>query len=364
MKKLPNQLLKLSLFALLACILISCSDSKDDPDPGSEIPLEDKMWLVVTTTENNQTVKLPLSGTVDCEISWDGTDELNGLDGNVEVVTVSYPAHTYENAGKHLILIAGTVTALSSYELDEAERDCITSVYNWGKTGLTSMQSAFLGCSNLTSIVNDDEGAFAGITSFSYAFDGCSSLSEIPAGLFKYAKLAQEFSNLFSGCSSLTEIPAGLFDKCTRMGHIGRAFEGCEGLTEIPKGLFDNCTQAYSFNSTFYKCKNLKEIPAGLFDNCPWADNFFGTFQNCESLTEIPVGLFDNSLRADTFSMTFAGCKNLTGESPYTVVDGKKVHLYERDGILGGFKKPEHGYNCFSGCSGLSDFSDILDNWK
>ena len=27
----------------------------------------------------------------------------------------------------------------------------------------------------------------------------------------------------------------------------------------------------------------------------------------------------------------FNGCSSLTGESPYTMIDGKKVHLYERN---------------------------------
>ena len=77
----------------------------------------------------------------------------------------------------------------------------------------------------------------------------------------------------------------------------------------------------------FAGCEKLKEIPEGLFDNLPQITRFQSTFLNCTSLTSIPTALFDNCKKLNIIQYMFKGCTGLTGESPYTMVDGVKVHL-------------------------------------
>ena len=57
------------------------------------------------------------------------------------------------------------------------------------------------------------------------------------------------------------------------------------------------------------------------------------------------------------------GCKALTGESPYTIVNDAKVHLYERTSALG-FSTVSTKTDCFDGCTGLSDYGDMPTTWK
>ncbi len=332
MKTMIFQRLKLFFFIILCLHLFSCDkeDKEDIKEPDIEIPLEEKMMLIITTTTDGASIKLPFTGTVNCQIAWDG----NSLEP--ETITDAYPTHTYSKKGDYLILISGTVTEINANGLDESELACISGIYNFGKTGLTNLYSAFKGCTNLTYLSNYDSSSLADVTSFEDAFSECP----------------------------LTIIPSDLFADCRSVISFKNTFNGCTGLTEIPPGLFDNCSSVMTFASTFHNCVNLKEIPSGLFNNCTQASDFMSTFQNCKNLTEIPFGLFDNCKEIENLMVTFAGCKNLTGESPYTIIENNKVHLYERNDNTGGFIKPKYFYSCFSECVGLSDFSDLPNEWK
>jgi hypothetical protein len=114
----------------------------------------------------------------------------------------------------------------------------------------------------------------------------------------------------------------------------------------------------------FVGCASLKEIPAGLFSGHAKITDLSNTFKDCSGLKEIPTGLFDELVKVTNFTSTFSGCTNLTGESPYTVVNDAKVHLYERANNTSTFSKPSSYSSCFSGCTQLSDYEDIPTGWK
>ena len=279
----------------------------------------------------------------------------------------------------------------------------------------TSFISTFGYCSSLTSVPNDlFKSSYE--TSFSGTFQYCTSLASIPSGLFDNCPNAQSFNSTFHYCSSLTSIPNGLFDKCSDAKNFDdtflqctsltsvpnelfkssneTSFNGtfgyCRSLTSIPNGLFDNCPNAQSFNSTFYycsslasvpndlfksssetsfngtflNCTSLTSVPNGLFDNCPNAKSFKSTFEGCTSLTSVPDGLFDYNRRVLEFFSTFKGCSNLKGESPYTVINGVKYHLYDRYKDIEQFVTPNHKDDCFRDCNSLDDYNDIPSDWK
>ena len=283
-------------------------------------------------------------------------------------------------------------------------------------TQVTNFDNTFEGCSALTAIPQGLFDKCTQVTSFRYTFDGCSALTAIPQGLFDHCSKVTDFYRTFQGCSSLTTIPVGLFDKCTQVTDFRNTFSGCSALAEIPvglfdncpnvtdftytfagcsniraipqglfdnctavtrfvgtfskcqittipTGLFDNCTKVTDFESTFNECKSLTEIPQGLFDNCTNVTKFEDTFYGCSRLAAIPVGLFDNCTQVTDFWYTFSGCWALRGESPYTLINGQKVHLYERSNYPEHFAAPTYNENCFLRCTGLSDYNKIPATW-
>lgn len=112
----------------------------------------------------------------------------------------------------------------------------------------------------------------------------------------------------------------------------------------------------------FYKCSNLTAIPAGLFDHCTAVTSFKGCFTVCRNLMAIPTGLFDHCTAVTNFSYCFAGCLGLTGETPYTMVDGKKIKLWDRS-PENGFAKVTNRDRCFTACTKLSDYAKAPYSW-
>ena len=76
------------------------------------------------------------------------------------------------------------------------------------------------------------------------------------------------------------------------------------------------------------------------------------------------VSLFDASKGITAVNFLFAGCSGLTGESPYTLVEGVKIHLYERTTTNGFTKAITSRTKCFNGCTGLTDYEAIPTAWK
>lgn len=117
---------------------------------------------------------------------------------------------------------------------------------------------------------------------------------------------------------------------------------------------------------------NLAALPESLFADCVNAQSFAMAFKRCSGLACVPASVFDNNCRVISFEETFYGCNNVTGESPYTVVDSEKVHLYERKDYRGDFAVPSQHSECFhwefsyqspTGRS-WSDYSNIPESWK
>ena len=148
----------------------------------------------------------------------------------------------------------------------------------------------------------------------------------------------------------------------------GKKYDVTPGLITVPK-LEDRVVYiefnrlAKSFRQAFFMC-NLTSIPWDLFANCLDAQNFSGTFQNCLYLSGVPVGIFDNNRKATNFSHTFEMCPSFGGNSPYTMIGGKEVHLYERANYPDHFATPTEHQRCFYACASLYDFGEIPEDWQ
>lgn len=131
----------------------------------------------------------------------------------------------------------------------------------------------------------------------------------------------------------------------------------------IPEKLFANNTKVREFNRAFYYCQNIHSIPERLFANNPDVTTFEGTFGQDYGLRMVPAGLFDSNRKVLDFGATFWDIRfEESIESPYTVINGKKVHLYERIKYADHFITPTSTASCFS--DGWKDSNSIPIEWK
>ena len=382
--------------SLLGTISITQDSEYSDEDP--------IIFVASANPDNDYTVSLPIyyqenTYPVDCIVDWgDGTIE--------EYSNTSEISHTYSGLAEETefqIRVFGTVVYLNGSE-------DIVEIKQWGTTGL---EYIFFSGSNLKTIPSDTCGSLENAKSVSFA--DCTSLEEIPEGLFEYGynityvsfngctKIEIIPSGLFSNCSaldifdytfancsslvsipedmfyaqdhmpflietfyactSLTSIPENLFSKTTVEYFLG-VFEGCTALESIPDKLFYNNVNTVSFEYIFRNCTSLKTIPESLFENNIYTNYINYTFYGCTSLESVPVTIFDNCKDIIVSNSTFYGCSSLTGESPYTIIDGEKIHLYERINYLNYFSEIVSNRYCFTGCTNLTDYADIPDDWK
>lgn len=112
-----------------------------------------------------------------------------------------------------------------------------------------------------------------------------------------------------------------------------------------------------------FKGTAITAIPSP--DNCSfeYLNNAKSAFEDCKGLRTVAVDIFDYALNISDFSFMFKGCASLEGESPFTLVDGSKIHLYERHNN-DMFVAPESYTEAFRGCNKLEDYDKIPGDWK
>ena len=225
-----------------------------------------------------------------------------------------------------------------------------------------NFSSAFRHCLNLVTLPSrlfDCENA----REFNSVFYECYRLTTIPGDLFAGCVHARSFSSAFNRCLSLESIPGALFSYSPDVTDLSGIFWDCP-LKSIPAELFSANPKMESVAYAFYSCGNLTSVPKHLFDACPSISNMDNLFGGCNSLKTVPTDLFDNLRKIANFNYCFAWCNELEGESPYTMVGNRKVHLYERSSYPDFFVTPTYHDYAFADCRNLSDFDTVPSDWK
>ena len=263
-----------------ATITVSAGDGKQNQTEQvvtvSQTGLDlDAFILGIDITSSSLKTYLPFDKAIDATIDWgDGSIEEN--------VTSAYPSHTYTDPGYYIVSVKGSVTSLNSYDIpDYGLGEQFREVYNWGRTGLTSMARAFQNCRELKRIPSDNTEAFAKVTTFHYAFTDCRVLEAVPDGLFDHATEAETFAYCFQNCNMVTEVPADLLYNCTKITSVGSLFSGT-AITQIDEDFFSRNTELTDCSIIFSNGK-LKTVPEKLFANNKKVTTFNSLFANTES---------------------------------------------------------------------------------
>ncbi len=150
---------------------------KDDDAPLCPTDNSTAMKLTVEITEKNiadmnNVVNLPLSGISSVEVNWG--------DGTSDTLVI----HTYASTGTFNITITGSMTGFGAYNW--AGIKLLTRVESFGALGITSLDSAFEGATNLVSVpttlpssVTDMTDMFVGATAFNHPNISCWDTSAV-----------------------------------------------------------------------------------------------------------------------------------------------------------------------------------------
>ena len=256
--------------------------------------------------------------------------------------------HTYSGSGVYDVTINGTYKRITTTgegnsdwvsggtyvtdvdgvyitsENNYGMRNYLVAVISWGNTLLTSLQMAFRGCSNLSSIpMYDTTNSFADVTTAYMAFRSCGSLTSLPfnsntnKGLFSGCDKLTDIGYIFSNCTGLTEaIPERLFDGCNNVTNASYIFEGCTRMEGgLPVGIFSGMTALVDVTRAFQNNYRMNgEITDALFKDCPNIRNMTQIFMNCSGLTgTITRNTFGGLSKLTDARQSFYNCKNITG---------------------------------------------------
>lgn len=305
-----------------------------------------------------KSLKLNAKSDIDAYISWgDGTP----LE---RVKQTDPPTHNYAAGTKGEIVVTFTGTSGGGFGI---ALNVTESVFQEAllKVDLTNADAAcpngnwvggFFSCVYLTNVV----GSFAGkpnIKNINYAFSCTWRLVDIPPQMFR-------------GCPNLKDVTA-TFTYSRRIRNVDYIFADCPKLIEVPQAFafmnilsavsaFENCTSIKSVPDLFAKCEKLTDV-TNVFKGCTNIERAPRAFQNCAVLNP-PVNVFDDCKKAYNFNKCYNNLPAATNESPYTVVNGQKIHLWERTPELG-FALPTQYDFCFTDSPNFADYANIPEAW-
>jgi surface protein len=252
---------------------------------------------------------------------------VNWGDGTVASMNGSHK-HVYEKAGTYTIkghfTFGGSVpnTSLSSvlievkqiasntHDLSMAFRYCSSlQKVNLNGLSLKSLDTAFGGCSSLTSVTCTNIDT-TNLINCSMAFDSCSKLTTLNLSKFDTTNVVT-MSKMFNGCSSLTTLNLNGW-KTPNLLNMSSMFYNCKSLKSIDLSSFE--TRLVSdMSSLFYDCNNLTEINVSNFSTSV-VDDMSAMFYGCSSLVDLDLSSF-NTINVDSMKNMFRNClllKNLS----------------------------------------------------
>lgn len=237
----------------------------------------------------------------DIVVTWgDGTE--SGLEGAAAEATAAGLSHTYPSAGIYPLWVEGRMQNL--YFNNSASAPDLVKVETWGTgsmlTAPSTMNSAFYGCSKLTSIPSSGLPNTSAVADWYRAFRDCSSLTgTFPPFNFS---AATSFFEAWYGCSGLTSFTAA-GDQTQNVTNFIYAWYNCSGLTSFP---LINTSAGTTFYFAWYGCSGLTSFP---LINTAAGTNFSYTWRGCSGLTSFPL---INTAAGTDFSFGWYGCAGLT----------------------------------------------------
>lgn len=161
------------------------------PEQGPPPAGEDKFIFRIQTTEPNQNIVLPATGTNDFLVVWG--------DGNSEQVNYTSPSHIYDDVGEYTVSLDGLCSRW--FYNNGGDKDSVLEVINLGHMGWTHLNNSFYGCINMTSFVAGDTDVSAVLSCAQFIENG-DSLIHLDLSGFNSINV----TNMTRGMQNLTNI--------------------------------------------------------------------------------------------------------------------------------------------------------------
>lgn len=215
----------------------------------------------------------------------------------------------------------------------------LTEIIYLNTSALTSTDSMFYGCKNLTS-VNTDNWDLSNVTTMPTMFKYCLSLTSLNANGWVTSKTTN-IEEMFDGCSKLETIDIGDWDT-SNVTAMHQLFASCSKLTTLDTSGW-NTSKVKSFKSMFNGCSNLETLNISGWNTSNVTDMQY-MFYNCSKLTHLDLSHFNTS-NVTTMTNMFAKCGSLI------------------DINLSGFvkNKVNNPSSMFANCTSLQHIT--MDNW-
>ena len=205
-----------------------------------------------------------------------------------------------------------------------------TEILGGNCAGVTSLSTAFKGCSSITSMPLMDTRS---VTVLSNAFNGCSSLvsvANLPLG--SVTNMVSAFAN----CSALVSVPNFTTTSVTNTSYM---FRNCTSLTTAPS---INTYNVQDMSHMFDGCTSLTAVP--LYDTHS-VTNMESTFNGCTSVASGALSLYTQASsqinvptnHTDTFKN--CGTNTTTGLAELNQIPSAWGGLYTPAGISYTFEK-------------------------
>jgi phage tail protein X len=236
--------------------------------------------------------------------------------------------------------------SLIKVDLTNADAACPSGKWNNG----------FYKCIYLTEVV----GSFAGkpnIKNCNAMFMNCWRLESVPEQMFRGCPRLDNCESCFEFAHQFHQADY-MFADCPKLIQASKAFSFVRSTSAV--STFENCTSLKGVINLFIGCKLLTDV-TNVFKGCTNIQLASRVFQNCAVLNP-PVNVFDDCKKVQYFKESYNNLPAATNESPYTVVNGQKIHLWERTPELG-FALPIQYDFCFTDSPNFADYANIPETW-
>lgn len=298
----------------------------------------------------------------ECYVNWgDGTPveyiKTDGLVGhNYAAGTTGEVVVTFIGTSQHFgnVLVDDGLNvfkeALIKVDLINADAACPSGMWNNG----------FYKCAYLKEVV----GTFAGkpnIKNCNSMFISCTRLESVPEQMFRWCPRLLSVSRIFAYCRTLKTKMDYMFADCPALDSVEYIlFEAFAVQSAV--GILSNSLAITHADHMFMRCKALTDVTDMFFGGeYTKLTSVINIFYDCP-LLNVPSSVFDLAKRIIKFKYAFAINTSATNESPYTVVNGQKVHLWERTPELG-FALPTQYNLCFTDSPNFADYPNIPETW-